>query len=144
MATRWSHAHGESHLRRKWSGGGVEDVERLTMVLWFRGIGQWRSALVELARWRHSMLVAVHAEEGDGSENGECVGQVRGVLKTRLSVPGRPRRVACALRRAATGGATRPTTSEPVGHNTTEPFQKKHDSMILTMTDRAGLTMISS
>ena len=73
-------------------------MERLTMVLWFRGIGQWRSALVELARWRHSILVAVHAEEGDGSENGECVGQVRGVLKTRLSVPGRPQRVACALK----------------------------------------------
>ena len=116
MATRWSHAHGESHLRRKWSGGGVEDVERLTMVLWFRGIGQWRSILVELARRRHSVLVAMRVEEGDGSENGECGGQVRGVLKTRLSVPGRPRRVACALRRAATSGATRRHFSELVGH----------------------------
>ena len=45
MATRWSHAHGESYLRQKWSGGGVEDVERLTVVLWFRGIRQWRSVL---------------------------------------------------------------------------------------------------
>ena len=94
------------------------------MVLWFRGIGQWRSVLVALARRRHGVLVAVRAEQGDDSENGECVGQVRGVLKTRLSVPGRPRRVACALRRATTGGATWPATSEPVGHNATELFQK--------------------
>ena len=33
MATRWSRAHGESYLRRKWSGGGVTDVEELTVVL---------------------------------------------------------------------------------------------------------------
>ena len=72
--------------------------------------------MVDLARRRHSVLVTVRAEEGDGSENGECVGQVRGVLKMLLSVPGHPRRVACALRRAATGGTTRPATSEPVGH----------------------------
>ena len=66
------------------------------------------------------------AARGGGEEMrtgaGECVGQVRGVLKTQLTVPGRPRRVACALRRAATGGATRPATSEPVGHNATELF----------------------
>ena len=55
---------------------------------------QWRSVLVELARRHHSVMVTVRAEEGDGSENGECVGQVCGVLKTRLAVPGRPRRVA--------------------------------------------------
>ena len=86
------------------------------MVLWFRGIGQWRSVLVALARRRHGVQVAVRAEEGDGSENGECVGQVRGVLKTRLSMPGRPRRVAYVLRRAAMGGATRHRLSEPIGH----------------------------
>ena len=91
-------------------------MERLTMVLWFRGIGQWCSALVELARRHHSVLVAVRAKEGDGSENGECVGQVHGVLKTQLSVPGHPRRLAYALRRAATGGATRRHFSESVGH----------------------------
>ena len=61
MATRWSHAHGESYLRRKWSGGGVEDVERLTMVLWFRGIGQWRSVSVDLARRCFGVPVAVLA-----------------------------------------------------------------------------------
>ena len=100
------------------------------MVLWFRGIGQWRSVLVELAQRRHSVLVAVRVEEGDGSENGECVGQVRGVLKTWLAVPGRPQRVACALRRAATGGTTRPANSEPVGHDVTERFLKNRDSVI--------------
>ena len=39
MATRWSRAHGELYLRRKWNDGGVKDVEELTLVLWFRGIG---------------------------------------------------------------------------------------------------------
>ena len=43
---------------------------------------------------------------------GECVGQARGVLKTRLAMPGRPRRMACVLRRAAMGGNTRRTFSE--------------------------------
>ena len=52
MATRWSRAHGELYLRRKWDDGGVVDVEELTVVLWFRGIGQWRSVLVDLARRR--------------------------------------------------------------------------------------------
>ena len=47
MATRWSRAHGELYLRRKWDDGGVADVEELTVVLWFRGIGQWRSVLVD-------------------------------------------------------------------------------------------------
>ena len=47
---------------------------------------------------------------------GECVGQARGVLKTRLAVLGRPRRVACMLRRAAMGGAMWHHLSEPVGH----------------------------
>ena len=103
----WGRGRGEAH------DGAVVQRNR-----------QWRSVLVELARRRHSVLVAVRAEEGDGSENGECVGQVCGVLKTRLSVPGRPRRVACALRREATGGTKRPATSEPVGHNATELFQK--------------------
>ena len=48
------------------------------MVLWFRGIGQWRSVLVALARWRHGVLVAVRAKEGDGSENGEASGRCAG------------------------------------------------------------------
>ena len=61
---------------------------------------------------------------------GECVGQVRGVLKTRLAVPGRPRRMACVLRQAATGGATWPANSEPVGHNVTERFLKNRDSVV--------------
>ena len=91
-------------------------MERLTKELWFRGIGQWRSVLVALARRCHGVLVAVRAEEGDDSENGECGGQVRGVLKTRLFAPGHPRRVACALRRAAMGGATGRRFSESVGH----------------------------
>ena len=77
MATRWSRAHGESYLRRKWSGGGVEDVERLMMVLWFRGIGQWRSVLVELAWRRHGVPIAVRAEEGEGMQkwNGDSAGR---------------------------------------------------------------------
>ena len=80
-------------------------MERLTMVLWFRGIGQRRSVLVVLARRRHGVLVAVRAEEGEGMQkwNGDSAGRHRG-FKTWLSAPGRPRRVACALRRAATGG----------------------------------------
>ena len=107
MEWRWGRGRGEAH------DGAVVQRNR-----------QWRSVLVELAQRHHSVLVAVRAEEGDGSENGECVGQVRGVLKTRLSVPGRPRRVACALRRAATSGATWPAISELVGHNATELFPK--------------------
>ena len=47
MATQWSRAHGELYLRRKWDDGGVADVEELTAVLWFRGIGQWCSVLVD-------------------------------------------------------------------------------------------------
>ena len=43
MATRWSRAHGELYLRRKWNDGGVVDVEELTVVLWLRGIGPRRS-----------------------------------------------------------------------------------------------------
>ena len=38
---------------------------------------------------------------------GDSVGQALGCFMTRLAVPGHPRRVACALRRSATGGATR-------------------------------------
>jgi len=40
-----------------------------------------------------------------------------GGFKTRLAMPGCPRRVSSALRRAATSGATRPADSEPVGHD---------------------------
>ena len=48
---------------------------------------------------------------------GDSVGQAWGGFKTRLFVPGHPRRVAYTLRRAATSGATRPADSEPVGHD---------------------------
>ena len=34
MVTRWSRAHGELYLRRKWNDDGVKDVEELTVVLW--------------------------------------------------------------------------------------------------------------
>ena len=34
MATRWSRAHGEVYLRRKWNGGGVADVEKFMAGLW--------------------------------------------------------------------------------------------------------------
>ena len=34
MVTRWSRAHGEVYLRRKWNDGGVADVEKLTVGLW--------------------------------------------------------------------------------------------------------------
>ena len=40
-----------------------------------------------------------------------------GGFKTRLAMPGCPRRVSSALRRAATSGATWPADSEPVGHD---------------------------
>ena len=57
-------------------------------------------------QWRSGCLLG--AARGGGEERrtgaGESVGQARGVLKTRLAVPGRPRRVASVLRRAATRG----------------------------------------
>ena len=55
---------------------------------------------------------------GEGMEkwSGECVGQAQGGFKMRLDMPGRPRRVACVLRRAAMGGTTRHRLSELVGH----------------------------
>jgi len=40
MATRWSRLHGEFYLRRGRGFGEVEDMEELTVVLGFRGIGQ--------------------------------------------------------------------------------------------------------
>ena len=60
MVTRWSRAHGELYLRQKWDDGGVEDVEELTVVLWFRGIGPRCS--VEVDFWLggcHGVPVAV-------------------------------------------------------------------------------------
>ena len=86
MVTQWSRAHGESYLRRKWSGGGVGDVERLTKELWFRGIGQWRSGLGGSC----SAVLGVPAErrraEGRRNENGaaSALGQARGGFKARL------------------------------------------------------------
>ena len=88
--------------------------------------GDVRSAMADCLR----SLAARGGGEEMRTGAGKCVGQVRGVLKTWLSVPGRPRRVACALRRAATGGATRPANSEPVGHDVTERFLKNRDSVI--------------
>ena len=88
--------------------------------------GDARSAMTDCLR----SLAARGGGEEMRTGASECVGQVRGVLKTRLAVPGRPQRVACALRRAATGGATRPANSELVGHNVTERFLKNRDSVI--------------
>ena len=146
MATRWSRAHGESYLRRKWSGGGVEDVERLTMVLWFRGIGQRRSVLVVLARRRHGVLVAVRAEEGEGMQkwNGRLGGQALGASRR-----GWPCQGVRGAWPARSGERRRvaPHGQQPLNLSATtllNRFRKKHDSVILTMTDRAGMTMISS
>ena len=100
MATRWSHAHGESYLRRKWSGSGVGDVERLTKELRFRGIGQWCSGLGGICSAVLGVLVAMRAEEGGRRSKwrGECV------RAGAVATAGCARRVASALRRAATGG----------------------------------------
>ena len=79
MATQWSRLHGEFYLRRKRDYGEVEDVEELTVVLWFRGIGQWRSVSSDLARDGHGFPVTVLAwkrtlegemARGRGSERG--------------------------------------------------------------------------
>ena len=61
MATRWSRLHGEFYLRRGRGFGEVEDVEELTVVLWFGGIGQWRSVLGDLARGGHGFPVTALA-----------------------------------------------------------------------------------
>jgi len=72
MATRWSRAHGELYLRRKWNDGGVTDVEELPVVLWLRGIGQWRSVLVDLARrLPRRPGHRARVEENDRGGNGE-------------------------------------------------------------------------
>ena len=42
MVTWWSRLHDEPYLRRRRGYGEVEDVEGLTVVLWFWGIRQWR------------------------------------------------------------------------------------------------------
>ena len=57
MVTQWSRPRGELYLRQKRDDGGVEDVEKLTVVLWFRGIGQWRSVSVDLARGGHGFPI---------------------------------------------------------------------------------------
>ena len=54
-----------------------------------------------------SLLAARGGGEEMRTGAGECVGQVRGVLNTRLAMPAHPRHVAYALRRAVMGGATR-------------------------------------
>ena len=81
MATWWSRAHGESYLSRKWSGGGVEDVERLTMVLWFRGIGQWRSVLggIGSAVLRRSGRHAHGGRRGNAKMERRLGGQAQGL-----------------------------------------------------------------
>ena len=68
MATRWSRAHGELYLRRKRDDGGVEDMEDLTVVLWFRGIEQWRSITVDLAQQRPRLPGRRARVEEDGRE----------------------------------------------------------------------------
>ena len=78
-----------------------------------------RTAVAMLGRqWRTAELSSLRAEGGEEKRNGtgECVGQARGVLKTRLrrqgahsawpALSGERRRVADTRRRA----------SEPVGH----------------------------
>ena len=77
-----------------------------------------------------SLLAARGGGEEMRTGAGECVGQVRGVLKTRPAAPGSPWRMACTSRRPATGGTTRPANSEPVGHDVTERFLKNRDSVI--------------
>ena len=71
-----------------------------------------------LARRLRRSSGATASGGGEGMEkwSGECVGQAQGGFKMRLDMPGRPRCVACALRRAAMSGATRHRLSEPVGH----------------------------
>ena len=90
--------------------------------------GDARSAMADCM----SSLAARGGGEEMRTGAGECVGQARGVLKTRPAVPGCPWRVACTRRRPATGGAIRPANSELVGHDVTERFlKKKRDSVIL-------------
>ena len=63
MVTWWSRLHGEPYLRRRRGYGEVEDMEGLTVVLWFRGIRQWRS---------HGLLGhRACMEEDDREGNGE-------------------------------------------------------------------------
>ena len=72
MATRWSRLHGEPYLRQGRGFGEVEDVERLTVVLWFRGIGQWRSVRVIWLSGGHDLPShRARVEEDDREGNGE-------------------------------------------------------------------------
>ena len=79
-----------------------------------------------------------------GGENakwdGECVGQALGWLQDAAATPGRPRRVACATEGRRWVAETRRQDSAPV----TDRFLKTTIQCLMTMTDRAGLTMISS
>ena len=90
---------------------------------------QWRAhkAMVMLGQnWRSYGCFDAACGGGEREANGagDSVGQARGVLKTRLAVPGCLWRVAYTSRRPATGGATRPENSKPVGHDVTERFLK--------------------
>jgi len=72
MATRWSRLHGKPYLRRGRGFGEVEDVERLMVVLWFRGIGQWRSVRVIWLSGGHGLLGhRARMEKDDREGNGE-------------------------------------------------------------------------
>ena len=81
-------------------------MERLTKELWFRGIGQWRSGLGGICSAVLGVLVAVRTEEGGRRSKwrGECVRAGAGRLQGAVATAGCARRVASALRRAATGG----------------------------------------
>ena len=106
---------------QRWGGEGRGDHGEAT-----DGLGNpfswWRArtmAAMHGQQWQTATVAWRCAAGGEEMRTGagECVGQARGGFKTRLAVPGRPRRVACTLRRAATSGATRPTDSEVVGHD---------------------------
>ena len=72
MATRWSRLHGVLYMRRQRDDGVVADVEELTVVLWFRGIRQWRSVWVIWLGGGHGLLGhRARMEEDDREGNGE-------------------------------------------------------------------------
>ena len=119
MATRWSRAHEEIYLRRK-----MEWRWCLRRREGHDGAVAWTNWLMELGDGGFGSAVSRcpgRRARGGRRGNAKMERATRragaGGFKTRLAVPGRSRRVACALKRAATGGATRRQFSESVGHN---------------------------
>ena len=145
MATRWSRAHGESYLRRKWSGGGVEDVERLTMVLWLRGIGQWRSVLggIGSAVLRRSGRRARGGRRGNAKMERRLGGQALGASRR-----GCPRQGVHGAWPARSGERRRVAPRGVVFLNRsatfTEHFLKNAIPRSMVMTDSTYSTMINS